>query len=173
MYKILIFSLLLVLQTTSIYSVHITTATGDDIGLSAYSGKKMLIVNIATSGNKVSQLSELQQLQERYPDSLVIIAVPSNSFGHESKSSTDIKSFCETYYHTTFLITQKGDVKGLAASPLYNWLIHRSENGVTNVDIKNDFQKYLIDNEGHIIGIYSGAVTPLDTTITHRISETE
>jgi glutathione peroxidase len=173
MLKILISSLLFILQMTSIYSVDVTSASGADIGLSAYSGKKLLIVNIATSGNKVSQLGELQQLQDRYSDSLVVIAVPSNSFGHESKSSSEIKSFCETYYHTTFLITQKGAVKGPDILPLYTWLTHKSENAVTNGEIKADFQKYLIDGEGHVIGIYSGTVTPLDTTITHRISETE
>ena len=79
---------------TSIYSLSITDVNGNTISLSAFQGKKIMLVNIATGSDKVAQLAGLQQLHQQYHDSLIIIAFPSASFGHETRSNSEIKQFC-------------------------------------------------------------------------------
>src|SRR5689334_4918083 len=109
MLKLLLIS---VFVSTSIYSVHFNNIDGNDQSFSSYEGKKILIVNIATGSQRVNQLAGLQQLHNQYHDSLVIVAFPSNSFGHESRSNSEIKSFCQSNYSVAFTLAEKGSVTG-------------------------------------------------------------
>lgn len=156
--------------TTSIYSFNISSADGGNINFSTFEGKKILLVNIATGSDKVSQLAELQQLHQQYGDNLVVIGFPSNSFGNESRSNAEIKSFCQSQHGITFLLAAKGDVKGSSIQPVYNWLTKESENGQANTIVKDDFQKYLISESGELIGIFIGSVSPLDQQIVSNIT---
>lgn len=148
----------------SIHSISITTIAGDTIQMNQYSGKKIMIVNIATQSNKVSQLAELQQLAQAHSDSLVIIGVPSNSFGNEPLSNTQIITFMDSA-NLTFPLTQKCSVKGNDMIALYNWLTNSSENGVLNQEVKGDFQKFIINGQGELIGSFSGSVSPGSTEV--------
>lgn len=170
--KNIIFSLAasFVFIQTSIYSFNISRTDGGSINFSTFEGKKILLVNIATGSDKVSQLAELQQLHQQYGDSLVVIGFPSNSFGHESRSNAEIKAFCQSQYEVSFLLAAKGDVKGSGIQPVYNWLTKASENGQTNTIVKDDFQKYLISESGELIGIFIGSVSPLDPQIVSNIT---
>lgn len=155
---------------SSFYSLQIQTSAGDTVSMNNLQGKKVLLVNIATGSDKVGQLAELQQLQQRYADSLVVIAFPSNSFGKEAKSDTEIKAFCETNYNTSFIIAAKAPVTGPTAQPVYDWLAKASENGVMNLPVGNDFQKILIGGNGTIQGIFSSKISPLHTNIIQAIA---
>ena len=168
MFKLLLASIILL--QTSIYTLHFTSSDGSEIDLSAFKGKKLLIVNIATSSPMASQLADLQSLQDQYKDSLVVIAIPSNSFGNESKSDAEIKAFCESNYHTSFLIAQRAEVKGAGIHPLYNWITNQSENGMMQGVILQDFQKYLVDGEGRLIGVFAASVKPTSQTIQDAIT---
>jgi len=92
---------------TSIYSFQITDINNNTINFNDFQGKKLLLVNIATGSTRVSQLSQLEQLNQKYGDSLVIIAFPSNSFGHESRTNSEIKQFCQSQYGITFRLIGK------------------------------------------------------------------
>lgn len=168
MIKLLISSLVFI---TSIYSLQYTDIDGQTQSCSAFQGKKILVVNIATGSDKAGQLAQLQQLYQQHMDSLVIIAVPSNSFGNEPRSNSEIKQFCQSTYGVTFNMAAKANVKGDNVLPLYNWLTHVMENGVMSSAVNGDFQKYLIDKSGQLIGMYRPEVSPLDTTITYAITE--
>lgn len=168
MIKLLISSLVFI---TSIYSFSYTDIDGQNHNFSNFQGKRILIVNIATGSDKIGQLAELQQLQELYPDSLVVIGVPSNSFANEPRNNNEIKQFCQANYGVTFRLAAKGNVKNNNVLPLYQWLSHSTENGVMNSTVTGDFQKYLIDKTGQLIGVYRPEVSPLDTTITDAIAE--
>jgi glutathione peroxidase len=158
--KVILIAILSGLLTTSIYSIPVTGADNTAINLTDFQAKKILIVNIATGSDRVSQLSKLQSIQEEYSDSLVVIAFPSNSFGNESRSNSDIIQFCQSGYGVTFRIASKADVTGQNRQALYQWLTDKLKNGVMNQEIKGDFQKYLIDGNGEIIAVFSGSAEP-------------
>lgn len=155
---------------TSFYSNSYISSNGTTTSLSAYQGKKVLVVNIATGSSKVGQLAGLQQLQERFGDSLVIIAFPSNSFGNETKTDSEIRSICSNTYGATFKLAQKGAVAGNGIQQIYSWLSQSSENGNINGVITTDFQKFLIDGQGNIVGYFSSKVEPMDSKIIAAIS---
>jgi len=168
--KILISSLLL---NSSIYSLTVSDTDGANIPFSSFQHKTLLIVNIATNDSvRTAQLAGLQQLQQQFGDSLVIIGFPSNSFGHESRTNAEIKQFCQSNYGVSFLLAAKGSVKGANIQPVYNWLSKLSENGVMDNEVKGDFQKYLINRDGNLVGVFSGKVLPMDNQLVSAITAT-
>lgn len=167
MFKLLLTALVVI--QSSLYSLQFTTASGSTVSMSAYQGKKLLLVNIATESERVGQLTQLQQLQQQYADSLVVLAFPSNSFGKEPRTDSAILSFCAGGYSTTFPIASKASVSGADIQPVYSWLTQGVQNGLADGAVQGDFQKFLISSSGEIIGVFAPKVSPLDTTITHAI----
>lgn len=168
MIKALILSLLLVgSAVTSIYDIKIKTINGEKIDFSSYKGKKILIVNIATESHFASQITGLEQLQQKYKDSLVVVAVPSNSFGKETKDEAGIKKKLAEGYKTSFLIAEKMDIKGSAKSSLYQWLTET--NGRMKKEADGDFHKYLIDSKGELMGYFIPGVEPMSEIIQRAI----
>ena len=129
------------------YSLQFQAADGALVSMSSFQGKKILLVNIATGSNHTGQMAGLQQLQQQYADSLVVIAFPSNSFGGEPRSNADILLFCQGTYNTTFRIVAKSSITGPDIHPVYRWLSQQTENGSVNLSIGGDFQKVLISSE--------------------------
>lgn len=152
----------------SIYDYSIETVQGDTLSMGQFSGKKILLVNIATTGERTGQIGALQQLQNLYADSLVVIAFPSNSFGNEPKRAAELQEYWQTS-GLSLVIAAPGDVKGEAIQPVYRWLTQSASNGVIDVEVKSDFQKYLLDKDGQLIGYFAGSVSPLDPQITTSI----
>lgn len=136
-----------------------------------FRGKKLLLVNIATGSPRIDQLARLEKLSRQFRDSLVIIAFPSNSFGNEPKSNAEIQKFCRKKFDVSFIIAAKGDVNGSGAQRMYRWLSHASENGVIDGEIKADFQMYLINNNGELIGFFEGSKDADDPLIIQAIKE--
>lgn len=161
------------LLLTSFYSLEFTTVEGKKISMSAYKGKKILIVNIASSSMRVGQLHGLQQLQKEYGDSLVIIGFPSNSFGREKKSDDQISKFCRDNYAVSFLIAAKDQVAGTNAHSVFNWLAQSQENGRAKGIVGGDFQKFLINEKGELIGVFSGSIEPSDPQLINAITSSE
>lgn len=155
---------------TSIYSLQFTDVDGNQVNMSSYQNKKILLVNIATGSSKVSQLAGLQQLQQTYGGSLVIIAFPSNGFGNEARTNAEIKQFCQTNYGVSFKIAAKNSVTGAGVQSVYNWLAHVSDNGAMDAVVAKDFQKFLIDKDGKLIGAFASSVTPMDSQIVNAIT---
>jgi glutathione peroxidase len=156
---------------TSIYSYSFTGISGSTINLNDFRGKKILLVNIATNSKDTAQLGQLEELYQTFHDSLVIIAFPSNSFGNEPRTNAGIDSFCQANYHYHFIIAEKADVKGSSMQSVYSWLASSSENGVINAPIERDFEKYLINGNGDLIGLYAHIVEPTSTTIRNAITD--
>jgi glutathione peroxidase len=165
---LLLFSLLFL--STSIYTLQFTDVDGNQVSMSNYQNKKILLVNIATGSPRVSQLAGLQQLHQTYGDSLVIIAFPSNSFANETRSNAEIKQFCQSNYGVTFKIAAKNPVAGAGIQSIYNWLAQASENGVMDGTVGRDFQKFLISKEGTLIGVFAPSVVPTDPQILNAIT---
>jgi glutathione peroxidase len=152
------------------HSLSFQNVDGNTVNMSSYQGKKVLLVNMATGSNKVSQLAGLQQLQQQYGDSLMVIVFPSNSFGHESRSNSEIKQFCQTNYNSTFIIAEKSAVTGSGNHPVFSWLADKMKNGEMDAVTGGDFQKFLVDKDGMLIGVFSPKVSPTDSEIIEAIT---
>jgi len=151
----------------SIYDIEINNLQGQPIHLSEYKGKKILFVNVASKCGFTPQYKELQQLQETYKDSLVVIGIPCNQFGKQEPGKADeIQEFCEVNYGVSFLISEKIYVKGSQQHPLYHWLTKKAINGKQNSVVKWNFQKYLVDEDGEFLDYFYSITKPMNSRIT-------
>jgi len=169
MQKILLLILLSLKSVSSIYDIPVISAEGQTINLGDYAGKKMLLVNTASTSEFTSQYNSLEQLYQLYHDSLVIVVFPSNSFNHDTASIDSINNFINSQYSDHFLIAGKSEVQGDSISPVFQWLTRKANNGAVDVNIQNDFYKFLIDGSGRLVGAYDNTVNPTDSVIQDAI----
>lgn len=153
----------------SIYDFQVTDIDGNTISFSDFQGKNILIVNTASQSDSVNQYAALEQLYQSYKDSLVIVAIPSNSFGNETGSDSAIKSFVMANYNIHYLLLSKMQVHGDSISPLYQWLTRRSLNNIMDNPADSDFFKYFVDKQGNLRGVFGPNIPPLDSLIQNLI----
>lgn len=146
-------------------------SSSDTIHLQEFKGKKILFVNVASKCGYTSQYEGLQKLHDQYKDSLVIIGFPCNQFlGQESGTEEEIVQFCQKNYGVTFLMSKKIEVKGKNQHPIYTWLTQKSQNGLDDFKVSWNFNKFLIDEEGHLIEHFDSKVKPLSAELKSKIS---
>lgn len=156
----------------SIYEYKVESLDGGIIDFSAFKGKKILIVNTASKCGYTYQYEGLEALYKKYKGKLVIVGFPSNNFGfQEPGSNEEIAEFCQKNYGVTFPMAAKIDVKGKEMAPIYHWLTKKEYNNYDNSSVKWNFQKYLINEEGKLIGIYSSKVKPDDAELIKAIEQ--
>ena len=154
---------------SSVYEFKVSSIEGKTIDLKKYKGKKILIVNTASECGFTPQYKELQALAEKYKGKLVVLGFPANNFGgQEPGANLAIKQFCEKNYGVTFPLTEKVSVKGDDINPLFKYLT-TSENPDFTGEIKWNFEKFLIDENGKLIHRFRSAVKPLSEEITSKI----
>ena len=154
----------------SIYDIVISSLGGKPISLSEFKGKKILFVNVASKCGFTKQYKELQSLSDKYKKELVIIGSPCNQFGkQEPGDASEIQKFCELNFGVTFLLTEKIDVKGSQQHPLYKWLTSKDLNGKKSSNVKWNFQKYLVDDQGCLIDYYFSITKPMSSKITKHL----
>ncbi|GAB2808978.1 glutathione peroxidase [Ferruginibacter profundus] len=170
MFKLLVLATVIFSGTiVSIYSLSVTDIDKNSISFNSYKDKKILIVNTASAGSGAAQLAELEQLYQRHKDSMVVIAFPSNSFGNEPGNDQQIKTLMQGTYGITFPVAAKSCVKGDSANAIYQWLGNKIANDVMEGKVKRDFQKFLIDKTGSIVGRFDSSVSPLSTAVQNAI----
>ena len=147
---------------TSLYDFTVEDINGDEYALSQLKGKKVLIVNTASKCGNTPQYEGLQELYEKYgDDDFMIIGFPANNFGkQEPGTNEEIASFCSLNYGVSFPMMSKISVTGDDQHPLYKWLTSKSENGLENSKVSWNFQKYMIDEEGQLVGHVAPSVKP-------------
>ncbi|WP_139902423.1 glutathione peroxidase [Clostridium thermarum] len=145
-----------------IYDFTAVTLEGEEISLSKYKGKVLLIVNTASNCGFTPQYKELQELYEKLGnEKFEILGFPCNQFGNqEPGSSSDIQNFCQLNYGVDFQMFEKIDVNGENAHPLYKYLTEQKKGFLTG-SIKWNFTKFLIDKEGNIIDRFAPTTSPL------------
>ncbi|MDQ2718936.1 MAG: glutathione peroxidase [Bacteroidota bacterium] len=149
----------------SFYSLSATLNTGEEISLRKYSGKKILIVNLASQCGFTPQYEELESLHKKNPG-IVILGFPANNFGaQEPGSDKEIAEFCKLNYGVTFPLFKKDNVKGTAKQTVYKWLAEKNKNGWNDLEPKWNFYKYLIDENGNLSKVFSSSVSPLEMNI--------
>jgi glutathione peroxidase len=154
-------------QNSRFYDFRVKTLEGKDFDFSTLKGKKVMIVNTASNCGFTPQYKDLEDLYEKYRDELVIIGFPANNFANQEPGSAgQISKFCTEHYNITFPLMEKISVKGDDIHPLYRWLTSKSENGVMDSQVKWNFQKYLIDENGKLVDVlYSKEKPGSDKTI--------
>lgn len=155
----------------SIYRFIVKDIDGNDFRMSSLKGKKVLIVNVASKCGLTPQYEELEKLYETYRDSnFVIIGFPANNFmGQEPGTNMEIKEFCTAQYGVTFPMMEKISVKGKDMSPLYQWLTQKAKNGVMNQEVTWNFQKYMINESGQLVGVVMPKESPFSEKIINWI----
>ncbi len=157
-------------DTKTLYEFKMNSIDGNEVDLSQYKGKKVLIVNVASECGYTPQYEGLEKLYETYKDKLVILGFPANNFGGQEPGTNDqIKSFCKDHYNVTFPMFEKISVTGSDQHPLYQWLSQKDLNGWNDQKPTWNFCKYLIDETGHLVKFYSSAVDPMSDEITSQL----
>jgi len=151
-----------VAKMKTLYDFKTKTIDGKDFDLSTLKGKKVLIVNTASKCGFTPQYKDLEELYKSYGgDKFVIIGFPANNFANqEPGTNTDIKSFCQLNYGVTFPMMSKISVKGNDMDPIYQWLTRKDLNGKLDSEVKWNFQKYLIDEQGNLVDVFDSKTLP-------------
>lgn len=156
----------------SIYDFKVAGLSGGTIDFAAFKGKKILIVNTASECGYTPQYEDLQKLYEKYKDRLVIIGFPANNFGaQEPGTNEEIAGFCKKNYGVTFPMAAKISVKGNDIAPIYRWLTEKQYNGYDNTSVKWNFQKYLINEKGELVGVYYSRAKPMGREMQEAIEK--
>lgn len=151
---VMITPLTILSQNAGFYSFKVKTLEGNDFDFSTLKGKKVMIVNTASKCGFTPQYKDLEELYEIYGAELEIIGFPANNFaGQEPGTAEEIRQFCSQKYGVTFPVMEKISVKGNDMHPLYQWLTSKEKNGVLDSEVKWNFQKYLIDEEGNLVDV--------------------
>ncbi len=167
MKKILVLSILLItaLQLkaqSDFYKYSVKTLEGEDFSFEQLKGKKVLIVNTASKCGFTPQYEQLEAIYKKYGgDDFVIIGFPANNFMRQEPGSADeIREFCTVNYGVTFPMMAKISVKGDDMAPIYQWLTQKDKNGLEDSKVKWNFQKYLVDENGHLVKVLYSRVKP-------------
>ncbi|EMF49824.1 glutathione peroxidase [Streptococcus parauberis] len=146
---------------TSLYDFTVKDQHGEDISLSQFQGKVLLIVNTATGCGLTPQYQGLQELYDQYVDKgFVILDFPCNQFaGQAPGNAEEINDFCSLNYQTTFPRFAKVNVNGKEADQMYVWLKSQKK-GLLGKAIEWNFAKFLIDKNGQVVKRYSSKTAP-------------
>ncbi len=146
---------------------------GKEVDLTAFKGKVVLIVNVASKCGYTPQYEPLQAMHAKLAkDGLVIVGVPCNQFGkQEPGTEKDIAAFCEKNYGVTFTMLSKVDVNGKNACPLYKYLTGKDTNGKFAGPITWNFEKFLIGRNGEVVARFAPNVDPTGEVFQKAISE--
>lgn len=146
----------------TIYDFSAKSIDGKEISMSQYKGKVMLIVNVASKCGFTPQYEGLEKLYRKYKDKgFVVLGFPCNQFGkQEPGTEEEIMQFCKSNYDVTFPMFSKIDVNGENAHPLYVFLKQKAPGILSTQDIKWNFTKFLVDQQGNVLQRYAPATTP-------------
>jgi glutathione peroxidase len=146
----------------SVYDFTLSSIDGQPAPLSAYKGKAVLLVNVASRCGFTPQYTALESVYEKYKDrGLVIVGIPANNFGsQEPGTNQEIKTFCSSKYNVTFPMMSKISVKGTDQAPLYQFLTDKTAHPQTGGDIQWNFTKFLVGPDGRILARFEPDVTP-------------
>ena len=144
----------------TIYDFSATTIKGNNIALSQFKGKVLLIVNTATHCGYTKQYNGLQTLYQTYQSKgLEVLDFPSHSFLQTPEDNAGIEAFCERQFKTTFTTFEKIDVNGDQAHPLYLYLRKANKEQI-DTKIEWNFSKFLINRQGQVVGRFNAKTTP-------------
>jgi glutathione peroxidase len=160
--------LLMAAKLTSLYDFTMDDIDGKPVNLGQYRGKVLLVVNTASFCGNTPQYTDLETIYEQYRDKgLEVLAFPANNFGQqEPGTNAEIKGFCLTKYSVSFPLFGKISVKGSDKHPLYQYLTEQSP---FPGEVEWNFQKYLVDRSGNVVGRFHHRTKPLSPEIVKEV----
>ena len=160
-------------MATSVLDFTMKNIDGQDVPLSTYRGKVILLVNTASKCGYTDQYAGLESLYRAYSaKGLMVLGFPANNFlGQEPGTDEEIKSFCTLKYDVTFPMFAKISVKGKDQHPLYSFLTEKETNPEFVGDITWNFNKFLVSRQGKIVARFGTRVKPEDPELVKAIEE--
>jgi glutathione peroxidase len=169
---ILIFSSFLIMsmmpaEQQTIYQFKVKDIDGKTFDFATLKGKKIMIVNTASKCGLTPQYEQLEALYDKYKNkNFIIVGFPANDFmSQEPGSDKEIAQFCQLNYGVSFPMMSKISVKGKDMHPVYHFLTEKAKNGLEDSKVEWNFQKYLIDEKGHLVRVVSPRILPNDQSI--------
>ena len=165
-------SSLIPMEKKSIHEFTVTDIDGKSYAFSALKGKKIMVVNTASRCGLTPQYKSLEALYQSYKTSnFIIVGFPANNFmGQEPGSNQEIAAFCSKNYGVSFPMMAKISVKGKDMHPIYQFLTSKALNGLEDNEVKWNFQKYLLDENGYLVRVIDPSTQPDDPSIIQWIA---
>ena len=155
-------------MSVNIRNVKVLNSSQEEVSLSKFAGKVLLIVNVASKCGFTKQYDGLQKLQDIYQSKgFEILGFPCNDFGNQEPGSLqEIKEFCSSKFNVSFTIFEKVHAKGKTTEPFTT--LNKSDPAG---DVEWNFEKFLIDKEGNVLTRFKSSIEPLDQTIKNEIEK--
>ena len=150
---------------STVYTFQLKTLEGKDFSLAQFKGKKVLVVNTASKCGYTPQYADLQKLQDLYKDKLVIVGFPANNFANQEPGGVEDIKACTAKFGAHFQLSEKVSVKGDDIAPLFKYLTSAPNPDFTG-EIKWNFEKFLVDENGNLIHRFRSTVLPTSEAIT-------
>lgn len=179
-------------MNSDVYSFNLKTITGDNKSLADYKGKVLLMVNVASKCGLTPQYEGLEKVYKDFqPQGLEVLGFPANEFyAQEPGTDNEIQEFCRSTYGVEFPMFSKIVVKGEGQHPLYKYLTETKQDAIMlpggslmsfleeknlltghAYDIKWNFEKFLIDKNGKIVGRFAPDIDPQDPVLVNEIKK--
>lgn len=151
----------------SIHEFTVTDINGQSFSFSSLKGKKIMVVNTASKCGLTPQYEGLEAVYKKYKDkNFVIVGFPANDFmSQEPGTNEEIATFCKKNYGVSFPMMAKISVKGKDMHPVYKFLTSASDNGLEDNQVKWNFQKYLLNEDGFLEKVIPPSTDPDDDQI--------
>jgi len=159
------------MNDTSVYQFNVQTLDGEEVSLSDYKDKVLLIVNTASECGFTPQLKDLAVLKDEFRDmDFEILAFPSNDFGgQEPREGLELDDFCKKA-GANYPVFEKIRVRGPYAHPLYKFFADRKQNGKLRSVPKWNFHKFLVDKAGIVTDFFYPFTKPTSGKVRKKIS---
>jgi glutathione peroxidase len=154
----------------AIYEFKVKSIEGEQIDLSTYKGKVLLIVNTASQCGFTPQYEDLENLYNKYKEQgFTVLGFPANNYGgQEPGSNKEIKEFCKVRFGVTFPLFEKNDVSGEKIQPFFKFLTNTA-----NPDLKGEinwnFEKFLINKDGKLVERFGSFTNPMSGKVVKKI----
>jgi len=147
----------------TLYDFTVNTIDGKPVALSAYRGKKVVILNVASKCGYTPQYADWEKFYKEHKDKIVVLGFPANNFAsQESGSNSEIATFCQKNYGVSFPMFEKVSVLGTDQAPLYKWLSTPALNGWNDKTPTWNFCKYVVNEKGELTNFFASGVKPND-----------
>lgn len=158
---------------SSVLDFTMKSIDGADVKLDSYSGKVLMLVNVASKCGYTPQYRGLESVYKKYKEQgLVVMGFPANNFfWQEPGTDEEIKTFCTTKYNVTFPMFAKISVKGDKIHPLYKFLTSKQTNPEFGGSISWNFNKFLIDRSGKVVARFSSKDEPESEKVVQAIEQ--
>jgi glutathione peroxidase len=157
-------------KVPSLYPCSISRRGGELVELGGYVGSVVLVTNTASKCGFTKQYDALEALYQKFRErGFTVLAFPSNDFAdQEPGSDAEIESFCRVNFGVTFPVFPKGEVRGRSKQEIFERL---TEGGPVDLrgEVRWNFEKFLLDREGRLVGRWRSYVSPLSRSIVRAV----